>query len=244
MIIFLLISLILVLWPIGSSAQEPFEPNHPKYYIDGDYWMTCYGLVPYEESADHYFERGGHQNADVAKYIVMGDTVICGKEYKRVHERALRFDAATQQLTAQAENHDFFFIREDAEGRQWWRFRNSSDELLLWDFSEPFAEGGTVKYGIHLSLYDLRNQSAASSYSFLERSWQINKVSTETLPDGNEVQVADHRIAFGWGSLRCGNDWNDGVPVVESKDNQFYAGVMPVKSCSRTMRTLVSSLVS
>ena len=215
----LFISLISVLLPICSSAQEPYEPNHSKYYIDGDYLMMCYGVAETAEPAE--FLAHCSEDVDFAQYLVMGDTVIAGKEYKRVHERALRFDSATQQLTAQAEIHDFFFIREDAEGRQWWRFRNSGDELLLWDFSEAFAEGGTIKYGIHLSLYDLRNRSAVSSDSFLERSWQINKVSTETLPDGKDVQVADYRIAFGWGSLRCGNDWNDGVPIAECKDNLF-----------------------
>ena len=204
--------------PLVCNAQVTYMRNCPMYYVDGDFWMMSYGIKWYE-NVDEFFEENKSEDADFAMYMVWGDTIIDGKEYKRVHERMICFDKVTRQFSARPECPDLFFIREDAEGRQWRRFRDSNDEVLMWDFSKPFEDGGSIAYGKHSSLYDIIMK--ISPIHHFNYRLKISNLSLMLLPDNSQVQLANERIAFGWGDVENGDAWNMLAPMSENKQNIF-----------------------
>ena len=197
---------------VATDIYAQVERNYPHYYIDGDYWLQFYGLDR-TENIDYILSLGLDPDLDilVAMYLIEGDTVIDNKEYKCVHEKILSHEEETHSITGMQELRNYFFIREDADGRQWRRFPCIDHDLLMWDFSEPFQEGGQIRYTSYPNLYDMHDYEYWKNLQDVfisERTVPITSVTTIELAGESDVPLANGRIAFGWGHISWGDCYN------------------------------------
>ena len=198
---------------VATDIYAQVERNYPHYYIDGDYWLQFYG-IDISEDIDYILSLGLDPDLDilVAMYLIEGDTVIDNKEYKCVHEKILSHEEATHSITGMQVSRNYFFIREDADRRQWRRFPCIDHELLMWDFSEPFQEGGQIRYTLYPCPYDMHlayeGWMVIDDRYLFDRTVPITSVTTIELAGESDVPLANGRIAFGWGDIPGGDCYN------------------------------------
>ena len=238
------------LFSIHLQAQDAVLRNYPHYYQDGDSWVQA--LVPYDY--EEYINENATFALDLSVYAfyVGGDTIIDEKEYKCVHARVWDYNyneadnLSTIGYVERPQIRNILFMREDADGKQWRRLADKSDEALLFDFSQPFSEGLTIKYCKHLSLCDIvdywpyREGAYANEHSAIKDDgmgictieddapqgykyyyFNVSDVSTYELLNGERTPIANGHIAYGWGDVKNGDLWNQYETFWESYQSLF-----------------------
>ena len=214
----------------GFAVSETLVWNHPQYYNEGDCWVQA--LSRYEMGALYKDNPQYKPEFHFAKFYVKGDTIIDKKSYKCVQASIWYYNAGKEpSLTLSSEMSNVLFIREDLEGRQWRLLPGVPDEMLMFDFSESFKVGDTIRYGRHPDLlewslylrrdYETEKDCFDPEYVYFTVEKVIKSVTTTELLNGNQVTIANESLAQGWGSIKEGDLFSQRWPDNESLTGRF-----------------------
>ena len=190
---------------IKAQNSDNYLYNIPQYWNNGDTWAYGHILRPWmwENGYSRYIF------AYVDYYSIEGDTLVDNKQYWKVYYQTMQIQVANKVAQEQGQQKYYFklfgiydnnlnyigrkicqyLIREDEDRRQWVYLNWLDDEYLMWDFSQPFEEGNSIKCG------------------YLEGGrWQITDIpihtlSTHHLTDGTEVPLANDTWMYGYGDV-------------------------------------------
>ena len=214
----------------GFAVSDTLVWNHPQYYDEGDCWVQA--LSRYEMGALYKDNPQYKPEFHFAKFYVKGDTIIDKKSYKCVQASVWYYNAGKEpSLTLSSEMSNVLFIREDLEGRQWRLLPGVPDEMLMFDFSESFKEGDTIRYGRHPDLlewslylrreYEIDRDCFDPEYVYFTVEKVVKSVTTTELLNGNQVTIANESLAQGWGSIKEGDLFSQRCPENESLTGRF-----------------------